>query len=40
MVVGLIYLGYLYAKDPRRVTEVDLVHIDAPELEPAAEVGQ
>ena len=39
MVVGVIYLIYLYARDPRRVTEVGLVHIDAPELETAAEVG-
>jgi len=39
MVVGVIYLIYLYARDPRRVTEVGLVHIDAPELEAAAEVG-
>ena len=29
MVLGLIYLGYLYARDPRRVTEVGLVHIEA-----------
>ena len=34
MVVGVIYLIYLYVRDPRRVTEVGLVHIDAPELEP------
>jgi amino acid transporter len=36
MVVGVIYLVYLYVRDPRRVTEVGLVHIDAPELETAA----
>ncbi len=35
MVVGLIYLIYLYNRDPRRVTEVGLVHLDA-EIEPAA----
>jgi amino acid transporter len=39
MVVGVIYLIYLYARDPRRVTEAGLVHLDAPELEPAAEIG-
>jgi len=36
MVIGVIYLVYLYIRDPRRVTEVGLVHIDAPELETAA----
>jgi amino acid transporter len=30
MVVGVIYMGYLYAKDPRRITEVGLVHLDEP----------
>jgi len=30
MVVGLAYLGYLYARHPRRVTEVGLVHLDEP----------
>jgi amino acid transporter len=39
MAVGVIYLVYLYARDPRRVTEVGLVHIDAPELEAGAEMG-
>ena len=39
MVVGVIYLIYLYRRHPERVTEVGLVHIDAPELETAAEVG-
>ncbi len=39
MVAGVIYLVYLYARDPRRVTEVGLVHIDAPELETAAQPG-
>jgi hypothetical protein len=33
MAVGVIYLIYLYARDPRRVNEVGLVHIDAPELD-------
>jgi amino acid transporter len=40
MVVGVIYLVYLYVRDPRRVTEVGLVHLDAPELETAAETGR
>ena len=35
MIVGLIYLIYLYNRDPRRVTEVGLVHLDA-DVEPAA----
>jgi hypothetical protein len=39
MVVGVLYLIYLYVRHPRRVTEVGLVHFDAAELEPAAEVG-
>jgi amino acid transporter len=29
MVVGVIYLVYLYLRDPRRITEVGLVHLDA-----------
>ncbi len=29
MVAGALYLGYLYLRDPRRVTEVGLVHLDA-----------
>jgi len=33
MVAGLIYLGYLYRKHPRRITEVGLVHLDAPTAE-------
>jgi hypothetical protein len=33
MVLGVIYLIYLYARHPERVAEVGLVHIDAPELE-------
>jgi amino acid transporter len=40
MVVGVIYLVYLYMRDPRRVAEVGLVHIDAPELETAPEAGR
>jgi hypothetical protein len=28
MVVGVIYLVYLYRHDPRRVLEVGLVHLD------------
>ena len=30
MILGVIYLGYLYRTDPRRVTEVGLVHLDEP----------
>jgi len=30
MVLGVIYLAYLYLRDPRRVTQVGLVHLDAP----------
>jgi amino acid transporter len=37
MVVGVIYLGYLYAKHPRRVTEVGLVHLDEPAAPETAE---
>ena len=37
MVLGIAYLGYLYLRDPRRVVDVALVHLDAePEAEPAA----
>jgi amino acid transporter len=39
MVVGVIYLIYLYLRHPRRVSEVGLVHLDTPELEAVAEVG-
>jgi len=35
MVIGVIYLIFLYRHEPRRVTEVGLVHLDA-EVEPAA----
>ena len=30
MILGVIYLVYLYRTDPRRVTEVGLVHLDEP----------
>ena len=30
MAVGVLYLGYLYARHPQRVTEVGLVHLDDP----------
>jgi amino acid transporter len=30
MVLGIIYLGYLYARHPQTVTEVGLVHLDEP----------
>jgi amino acid transporter len=33
MVLGIIYLIVLYATNPRRVTEVGLIHIDAPAAE-------
>jgi amino acid transporter len=33
MIIGVIYLIVLYRRDPRRVTEVGLVHLDA-EVEP------
>jgi amino acid transporter len=39
MVVGVIYLGYLYAKHPRRVTEVGLVHLDEPAPQTAEETA-
>ena len=32
MVIGVCYLIYLYARDPRRVTEVGLVHLEPDEL--------
>ena len=32
MVVGVIYLIYLYRRHPSRVTEVGLVHLDDAEL--------
>jgi amino acid transporter len=35
MIIGVIYLIVLYRRDPRRVTEVGLVHLDA-EVEPTA----
>jgi amino acid transporter len=38
--VGVIYLIYLYARHPQRVTEVGLVHIDAPELQAVAEASR
>jgi amino acid transporter len=30
MVIGVIYLGYLYARHPERVAQVGLVHLDEP----------
>jgi hypothetical protein len=30
MAVGVLYLGYLYARHPQRVTEVGLVRLDEP----------
>ena len=32
MILGVIYLIYLYRTDPRRVTEVGLVHLDELEV--------
>jgi hypothetical protein len=29
MILGVIYLGYLYMRDRQRVTAVGLVHLDA-----------
>ncbi|MBV9383482.1 MAG: APC family permease [Streptosporangiaceae bacterium] len=40
MVVGLLYLLYLHARHPRRVTEVGLVHIDEPVEAPAQEAAR
>jgi amino acid transporter len=39
MVIGVIYLVYLYARHPQRVTEVGLVHIDQPVSDAEAEVA-
>jgi amino acid transporter len=38
MIAGVIYLIYLYRRHPERVTEVGLVHIDAPELQAEVEM--
>ncbi len=35
MLAGVIYLVYLYARHPQRVTEVGLVHLDLPDEAPA-----
>jgi hypothetical protein len=37
MVLGIIYLGYLYAKHPQTVAEVGLVHLDEPDSGQVAE---
>jgi hypothetical protein len=29
MILGLIYLAFLYSRDPQRVTAVGLVHLDS-----------
>ena len=39
MVLGIIYLGYLYAKHPRTVAEVGLVHLDEPDRAVAESIG-
>ena len=38
MIVGVIYLIYLYRRHPQRVTEVGLVHIEAPEVHPEVQM--
>ena len=38
MILGVICLIYLYVRDPRRVTEVGLVHLDG-ELDRARRRG-
>ena len=35
MVIGVIYLIFLYARDKQRVTEVGLVHLDPLEEYPS-----
>jgi hypothetical protein len=40
MFIGVIYLLYLYARHPQRVTEVGLVHVEAPELQAEPEVSR
>jgi amino acid transporter len=35
MFAGVLYLGYLYATHPQRVTEVGLVHLEGPDGAPA-----
>jgi amino acid transporter len=40
IVIGFIYLAYLYIRDPRRIAEVGHVHLDAPELEAGTEVDR
>jgi amino acid transporter len=40
MLAGVIYLLYLYARHPQRVTEVGLVHVGAPALQAEAEVSR
>jgi amino acid transporter len=37
MILGVIYLIYLYLREPRRVVDVGLVHLDPAELDPAEE---
>jgi hypothetical protein len=32
MILGVIYMIYLYNTDPRRITEVGLVHLDELEV--------
>ncbi|HEY2505905.1 MAG TPA: APC family permease [Streptosporangiaceae bacterium] len=40
MALGILYLGYLYLREPERVTRVSLIHLDAePEAEPAPAAG-
>lgn len=40
MVLGVLYLGYLYLRQPQRVVDVGLIHLDAePAAEPATAPG-
>jgi len=36
MVVGIMYLIYLYRRHPQRIAEVGLVHLDEPAVAAAA----
>jgi hypothetical protein len=36
MVIGVVYLVYLYLRDPQRVIDVGLIHIDEAPVEAVA----
>jgi hypothetical protein len=36
IVIGVIYMVYLYLRDPQRVTDVGLIHIDESPAETVA----